>query len=114
MLYKPFNNDLGQRIYDNVSQEAWKQWIEPSKMIVNEYRLDLTSPQGQKLLMEQAEKFFFGGGDDRQARRVRPARSEVNRLKIESTIENARHVLEVAKEFGSFDAYVWGFVGGGS
>jgi len=54
MVYKPFNNDLGQRIYDNVSQDAWKQWIEASKMIVNEYRLDLTSPQGQKLLMEQA------------------------------------------------------------
>jgi len=35
-----------------------------------------------------------------------------NRLKIESTLENARHVLEVAKELGSFDAYVWGFVGG--
>jgi DNA-3-methyladenine glycosylase I len=35
-----------------------------------------------------------------------------NRLKVESTIENARHVLEVAKEFGSFDAYVWRFVGG--
>ena len=46
MVYKPFNNDLGQRIYDNVSQEAWKQWIEASKMIVNEYRLDLTSPPG--------------------------------------------------------------------
>jgi Fe-S cluster biosynthesis and repair protein YggX len=63
MVYKPFNNDLGQRIYDSVSQEAWKQWIEASKMIVNEYRLDLTSPQGQKLLMEQAEKFFFSGAE---------------------------------------------------
>ena len=62
MVYKPFNNDLGQRIYDNVSQDAWKQWVEASKMIVNEYRLDLTSPQGQKLLLEQAEKFFFGEG----------------------------------------------------
>jgi Fe-S cluster biosynthesis and repair protein YggX len=73
MVYKPFNNDLGQRIYDNVSQEAWRQWIEASKMIVNEYRLDLTSPQGQKLLMEQAEKFFFGGGEtDKPADYVPP------------------------------------------
>ena len=71
--YKPFNNDLGQRIYDNVSQDAWRQWIEASKMIVNEYRLDLTSPQGQKLLMEQAEKFFFGGGEtDKPAEYVPP------------------------------------------
>ena len=72
MVYKPFNNELGQRIYDNVSQEAWRQWIEASKMIVNEYRLDLTSPQGQKLLMEQAEKFFFGEGTDRPAEYVPP------------------------------------------
>ena len=62
MVYKPFNNDLGQRIYDNVSQDAWKQWIEASKMIVNEYRLDLVSPQGQKVWMEQLEKYFFGEG----------------------------------------------------
>ena len=41
--YKPFNNELGQRIYDNVSLEAWKMWLEFSKMIVNEYRVDLTS-----------------------------------------------------------------------
>jgi Fe-S cluster biosynthesis and repair protein YggX len=60
--YKPFNNELGQRIYDNVSMEAWKGWLEFSKMIVNEYRLDLTSAQGQKLLHEQAEKYFFGEG----------------------------------------------------
>jgi Fe-S cluster biosynthesis and repair protein YggX len=62
MLYKPFKNELGQRIFDSVSQEAWRQWIEFSKMIVNEYRLDLTSPQGQRLLQEQAEKYFFGEG----------------------------------------------------
>lgn len=60
MIYKPFDNELGQRIYDSVSQEAWMQWIEFSKMIVNEYRLDLQSPEGQQLLLQQAEKFFFG------------------------------------------------------
>ena len=60
--FKPWNNELGQRIYENVSMDAWKGWLEFSKMIVNEYRLDLTSPQGQKLLHEQAEKYFFGEG----------------------------------------------------
>jgi Fe-S cluster biosynthesis and repair protein YggX len=64
MPYKPFNNELGQRIYNEVSMDAWRQWIEFSKMIVNEYRLDLTSQQGQKLLTEQAEKFFFGTGGE--------------------------------------------------
>jgi Fe-S cluster biosynthesis and repair protein YggX len=62
VVYKPFNNDLGQRIYDNVSQQAWMLWVEHSKKIVNEYRLDLTSPMGQKVLLEQAEEFFFGSG----------------------------------------------------
>ena len=46
--YKPFNNELGQRIYDNVSMDAWKVWLEFSKMIVNEYRLDLTSARGRR------------------------------------------------------------------
>src|SRR5215475_11057936 len=62
VVYKPFNNELGQRIYDNVSQQAWMMWVEFSKKIVNEYRLDLTSPTGQSVLLEQAELFFFGDG----------------------------------------------------
>ena len=70
--YKPFTNELGQRIYDNVSMEAWRQWIEHSKMIVNEYRIDLASPQGQKLMLEQAEKYFFGEGADTASGYVPP------------------------------------------
>ena len=62
VIYKPFNNELGQRIYDQVSQQAWIEWIEYSKRIVNEFRLDLTSPVGQQVLLEQAEQFFFGAG----------------------------------------------------
>ena len=62
MNYKPFNNELGQKIYDGVSSQAWTQWVEFSKKIVNEYRLDLTSPQGQQILLEQAQQFFFGDG----------------------------------------------------
>jgi Fe-S cluster biosynthesis and repair protein YggX len=44
---KPFPNDLGQRIYDHVSQEAWQQWIDQSKMVINEYRLNLATPEGR-------------------------------------------------------------------
>jgi Fe-S cluster biosynthesis and repair protein YggX len=62
VVYKPFNNELGQRIYDNVSQQAWMMWLEYSTRIVNEFRLDPGSPDGQKLLIEQAEQFFFGSG----------------------------------------------------
>ncbi len=60
--YKPFQNELGQRIYDEISAEAWKMWIEQSKMIVNEYRLDLTTKRAHDVLFEQCELFFFGDG----------------------------------------------------
>jgi Fe-S cluster biosynthesis and repair protein YggX len=58
----PFDNELGQRIYDTVSKEAWKGWVEQMKMIMNEYRLNLGSPDAQKFLMSQMEQYFFGEG----------------------------------------------------
>jgi len=60
----PFKGEMGQRLFENVSRDAWKAWIEHSKMLVNEYRLDLTSPQGQKIWMTECEKYFFGEGSE--------------------------------------------------
>ncbi|HEX7836415.1 MAG TPA: oxidative damage protection protein [Kofleriaceae bacterium] len=60
--YKPFNDALGQRIYDSVSAQAWSMWIEHSKKIVNEYRLDLTQKKAHEVLKEQCEAFLFGDG----------------------------------------------------
>src|SRR2546428_8262038 len=60
--FKPFPNDLGQRIYESVSQEAWKMWLEHFKMIMNEYRLAGGSEQANQILFDQAEKYFFGEG----------------------------------------------------
>ena len=60
--YKPFNDALGQRIFETVSADAWKLWIEHSKKLVNEYRLDLTSKKSHDLLKEQCEQFLFGDG----------------------------------------------------
>lgn len=59
----PFDNHpLGQRIYENVSKEAWKLWVEYSKMVMNEYRLNPIDPNSQKVMEEQMEQFFFGEG----------------------------------------------------
>jgi Fe-S cluster biosynthesis and repair protein YggX len=58
----PWKGAIGQRIFDNVSKEAWKLWIEHSKMIMNEYRLNPLDPQSQKIMEEQMENFFFGDG----------------------------------------------------
>jgi Fe-S cluster biosynthesis and repair protein YggX len=62
MPYRPFQDELGQRIYEHISYEAWKMWLEHSKMIVNEYRLELTSKKAHEVLKEQCERFFFGEG----------------------------------------------------
>ncbi len=58
----PFDNPLGQRIYENVSKDAWKMWLEQMKMIMNEYRLNLGTREAQEFLMQQMEKYFFGEG----------------------------------------------------
>jgi Fe-S cluster biosynthesis and repair protein YggX len=60
----PFKGDLGQRLFDNVSKEAWRAWLEHSKMLVNEYRLDMTHPAHQKTWFGECEKYFFGDGSD--------------------------------------------------
>jgi Fe-S cluster biosynthesis and repair protein YggX len=58
----PWKGELGQRIFENVSKQAWTLWIEHSKMIMNEYRLNPLDPQSQKIMEEQMEQFFFGEG----------------------------------------------------
>ncbi|HEV8385187.1 MAG TPA: oxidative damage protection protein [Candidatus Acidoferrales bacterium] len=58
----PWAGELGKRVYENVSKEAWKLWIEYSKMLMNEYRLNPLDPQSHKIMEEQMEQFFFGEG----------------------------------------------------
>ncbi len=58
----PWKGEIGKRIYENVSKEAWKMWIEHSKMVMNEYRLNPLDPNAQKIIEEQMEQFFFGEG----------------------------------------------------
>jgi Fe-S cluster biosynthesis and repair protein YggX len=65
--YAPYPGDLGQRIYENISQEAWQQWIAHQTMLINEYRLTPFEPEARKLLEEEMEKFLFGQGSDRPA-----------------------------------------------
>lgn len=55
---------LGQRIFDNVSKEAWQQWLKQQTMLINEYRLSPMDPKSRTFLEEQMEKFFFGEGAD--------------------------------------------------
>jgi len=59
----PFEgHPLGQKIYENVSQEAWKMWLEHMKMLMNEYRLNLGTAEAQEFLIKQMDDYFFGAG----------------------------------------------------
>lgn len=58
----PLKGEVGQKIFQNVSKEAWAMWLEHSKMLINEYRLDLTSEQGQNIWFTEMDKYFFSGG----------------------------------------------------
>jgi Fe-S cluster biosynthesis and repair protein YggX len=59
----PFEgHPMGQRVYDNVSKEAWRLWLEHMKMLMNEYRLNLGTRESQEFLLQQMEQYFFGEG----------------------------------------------------
>ncbi|HSC88577.1 MAG TPA: oxidative damage protection protein [Polyangiaceae bacterium] len=68
----PIKGEVGQKIFDNVSAEAWKKWLEHSKMLINEYRLDLTSESGQRIWYTEMDKYFFGEGSSAPADYVAP------------------------------------------
>ena len=57
-----YPGDLGQRIFENVSKEAWQMWLQHQTMLMNEYRLSPIDPKARKYLEEQMEKFFFAEG----------------------------------------------------
>jgi Fe-S cluster biosynthesis and repair protein YggX len=64
MKFPPFPNELGKRIYDNVSQEAWDGWLRYQTMIINENRLSLADPRARQYITQQMENYFFGDGAD--------------------------------------------------
>ena len=59
---QPYPNDLGKRIFENISKEAWKAWVGHSTMLVNEYRVDVSSKSGTEFLLKQCEAYLFGDG----------------------------------------------------
>ncbi len=56
----PYKGELGQRIFENVSQDAWNLWMRQSVIIINHYGLSLGDLQAHEFLMQQMEDFFFG------------------------------------------------------
>ena len=71
--FVPWPGELGKRIYDNVSKEAWAQWLRHQTMLVNENRLNLADQRARQYLARQMEQFFFGGGVDQPTGYVPPS-----------------------------------------
>ncbi len=58
----PYPGALGQRIFEQVSREAWQTWLAHQTMLINENRLSLIDPEARKFLQQEMEKFLFGDG----------------------------------------------------
>jgi Fe-S cluster biosynthesis and repair protein YggX len=62
--FPPYPGEFGQKIFDNVSKEAWNHWIGHQTMLINENRINTLDPEGRKYLREQCEKYLFGADFD--------------------------------------------------
>ncbi|ARO87004.1 oxidative damage protection protein [Nitrosospira lacus] len=72
--FQPYPGELGKRIVDNVSKEAWAGWVKHQTMLVNENRLNLAEIKSRKYLAEQMEAYFFGAGAEQPPGYVPPAK----------------------------------------
>lgn len=76
LAFQPYPGELGKRIYENVSQQAWQKWLALQTMLINENRLSPINPEHRKYLEGQMEKYFFGEGADMPEGYVAPEDSE--------------------------------------
>ncbi|MFM2053945.1 MAG: hypothetical protein RL456_1982 [Pseudomonadota bacterium] len=73
LAFPPYPGELGKRILENVSQEAWQQWLRHQTMLVNENRLNLADARARQYLARQMENYFFGSGADQPTGYVPPS-----------------------------------------
>ncbi len=61
---QPYPGELGQRIFENISKEAWQLWMQHQTMLINENRLSVIDPKAREFLEKEMEKFLFGDGSE--------------------------------------------------
>jgi len=71
--FPPMPGELGKKLWENVSKEAWQGWLKHQTMLINENRLNMMDPKARKYLAEQMDKHFFGSGADAAAGYVPPS-----------------------------------------
>ena len=62
LAFPPYPGELGKRIYENISQEAWQKWLAHQTILINEHRLSPINPEHRKYLEQQMENYLFGDG----------------------------------------------------
>jgi Fe-S cluster biosynthesis and repair protein YggX len=62
LAFPPYPGELGKRIYENISQEAWNKWLAHQTILINEHRLSPINPEHRKYLEQQMENYLFGDG----------------------------------------------------
>ena len=65
LIAPPYPGELGQKIFHNISQQAWQQWLSHQTLLINEKRLSLADPIARKFLATEMEKFLFGPGSEK-------------------------------------------------
>jgi Fe-S cluster biosynthesis and repair protein YggX len=73
--FAPLPGELGKRIYESISKEAWQDWLKQQTMLINENRLNMADARARVYLLKQTEKFFFGDGADMATGYVPPPQS---------------------------------------
>lgn len=61
----PFPGELGEKIYQHISKQAWKMWLAHQTMLINEYRLSLIDPKAREFLKKEMNNYFFGEGSEK-------------------------------------------------
>ena len=72
LTFQTYPGELGKRIFENISQQAWQQWLTLQTMLINENRLSPINPEHRAYLEAEMEKYFFGEGSEKPEGYVAP------------------------------------------
>lgn len=61
----PMPGELGKKVFDHISKEAWQQWLDHQTMLINENRLSMIDPKSRAFLIQEMDKFLFGTGSEK-------------------------------------------------
>lgn len=70
--FPPYPGELGKKIYQHISKQAWQQWLNHQTMLINEYRLNMLDAKAREFLAKEMEKFLFGNGSEKPSGYVAP------------------------------------------